>query len=128
MKNINEYTDDKVSKLLEENGAFFAFSDKQFEESKKEGVKYYSLGSGMLCPKDNVNKVVTGLARIYEEGRQQRLKDYSKEEIIHYELSNYEAYFTGDITDAFDVLELYGFTKKEVLKVFNDTKHLHFND
>ena len=50
--------DEKISKVLNDNGAFWAFSDKQFNEQKKEGVKYVSMGAGIICPKDNVKKLI----------------------------------------------------------------------
>jgi hypothetical protein len=43
-----------MNKLLAENGVIWAFSNKQFDESKVEGVQYVSIGAGGYCPKDNV--------------------------------------------------------------------------
>lgn len=40
MKTLNDYTDTLTSKLFADNGAFFAFGNKQFDEQKKEGVKH----------------------------------------------------------------------------------------
>ncbi|WP_456303359.1 DUF7659 family protein, partial [Vibrio lentus] len=47
-----------------EAGAFFAFSNKQFDEAKKEGVKYASLGMGLICPVDNAKQLMTRLDSI----------------------------------------------------------------
>ena len=58
---------DLVSIALESNGAFWAFSDKQFNESKKDNVKYVSLGSGLVCPKDNAKKLSEDLDNAIKE-------------------------------------------------------------
>jgi hypothetical protein len=39
-------------------GAFFAFGDKQFNEQKKEGVKYVSMGAGLICPKSEASTIM----------------------------------------------------------------------
>ena len=44
-------TTDYLTPILEANGAFFAFSQSQFDEQKKEGVIYVSMGAGLICPK-----------------------------------------------------------------------------
>jgi hypothetical protein len=40
MKYLTDYTQEAQTKLFEEKGVFFAFSNKQFEEQRKEGIKY----------------------------------------------------------------------------------------
>ena len=44
-------------KLFKDTGAFFAFSNEQVDEQKQEGVKYVSLGAGMICPKENASRL-----------------------------------------------------------------------
>lgn len=53
--------DEKISKVLDDNQAFFAFSTKQFEEAKKPDIKYVSMGAGLICPKENARKLNTEL-------------------------------------------------------------------
>lgn len=55
MKSLSE---EAMTALLKENGAFFAFSDKQFNEQKKEGVQYVNVFAGLVCPKDRVDVVL----------------------------------------------------------------------
>lgn len=38
MKYLSDYTNEKQTQAFDEAGAFFAFSQKQFNEAKKEGV------------------------------------------------------------------------------------------
>ena len=40
MKTLHNYTDEKTTELLNQVGAFFAFSNKQFDEQKAADTKY----------------------------------------------------------------------------------------
>ncbi|WP_444823022.1 DUF7659 family protein, partial [Vibrio parahaemolyticus] len=44
MKYLSDYTQQPQTALFDELGAFFAFSNKQFDEAKKKGIEYVSLG------------------------------------------------------------------------------------
>lgn len=120
MKGLSEYTDKPFSKLWEETGAFFAFSNEQFDKAKVEGVKYVSLGAGMIAPKDKAKFVLDEIDRIHEEQKKKWVNDYGVERIIKYELGNYESYYTYDISNALEVLLGYeiGITKEQVVKIF----------
>ena len=47
MKNLSTYIDEKINQLLIKYNGFFAFSEKHFEEAKKENVKYVCWGAGL---------------------------------------------------------------------------------
>jgi len=128
MKNLNDYAGEELDSILEANGAFFAFNPEQFDRQARQGVKYKNLSSGLLCPVDNALKCTNEMNNVIEKARRQRLKEYTKEEIIHYELSNYECYYTGEIDDAVDALEPYGINREEIAKVYHDTKRFHYDD
>ena len=104
------------------HGAFFAFGNKQFDEAKKPGVKYVSLGSGLLMRKDNHLEVL----KLFSEHNRNEIKREkaarSKNSIILSELSNYECFYIGDITDAVDALASYGYTTEEIQEVYNANK------
>ena len=42
---------------MKKYGAFFAFGNAQFDEQRKEGVKYASLGAGLICPVDTYREL-----------------------------------------------------------------------
>lgn len=48
MKSATSYTEKQFSELLDKTGSFFAFSNKQFCEKKKEGIKYVNIGAGLI--------------------------------------------------------------------------------
>ena len=119
MKYLSHYIEAAQTKLFNETGTFFAFSNKQYEEGKKEGVSYVSLGAGMICPEENVNKLADGLKTITAQGIAQDLAENGKEAIIERELHNYEAFYVGSIRDTLDALEDYGITREEIVRVYN---------
>tara|TARA_Y100001973_G_scaffold5113_1_gene7208 strand:+ start:294 stop:689 length:396 start_codon:yes stop_codon:yes gene_type:complete len=118
MKYLSDYTEEKTSEVLNKYGAFFAFSDKQFNENKKENIKYSRLYGGLIAPSENAKKIMSELKKVTEEGINQDIKENGIKNIIHRELANYECQIVGDITDAYDILKDYGITKKQVLKEY----------
>lgn len=119
MKTLNDYTQDKITNLLTKYGGFFAFSDKQVKENGIEGVDYVNCGSGLIAPRNNAKKLMIEIIKVGDEGIKQDLAENGIEAIIKRELSNYEAYYTGEIYDTVDALKDYGITRKQVKEVFN---------
>lgn len=119
MKYLSDYTQQAQSSLFDELGAFFAFSNKQFEEAKKKGVEYVSLGMGMIVPKNNAKNLVERLGQIHKEGIKQDIADNGKEAIIRRELFNHECFYTNDICDCVEKLEDYGYSYDDIYQVFN---------
>lgn len=118
MKYLQHYTEQATTALLKENGAFFAFSDAQFNEQKKEGVEYVNTFGGMVCPKENARAILDGLSAITAKGIAADIAENGKEAIIKRELSNHEAYYTGDTTSTVDALSGYGFTLEDIQNVY----------
>jgi len=116
MKYLSNYIESKQTELFNSTGAFFAFSDKQFNEGRAPGpIKYVSLGAGMICPKSNVKALLRGLSRINEEGIKADIAENGIKAIIHRELANHECQISMDISDAVDKLADYpGITEETV--------------
>lgn len=126
MKYLSHYVQDAQTELLNKLGAFFAFSQKQFDEQKKEGVVYISVsGLGVIAPKDNAQELVDGLGNIHKLGIQQDIAENGIENIIKRELNNHEAYYTWSINDTVDALSAYGITREQVREIFNQEKVTH---
>lgn len=124
MKYLQDFMEDRQTKLFKKTGAIFAFSNKQFLEQRKLGISYVNLKMGLFCPKDQVETLINNLYIIYKESIQEDLKENEKIKIIKRELSNYECYYTGDITDVIEKLEDYNISKAEIIKVFNKERLL----
>ncbi|MCW8349401.1 hypothetical protein MD535_25860, partial [Vibrio sp. ZSDZ65] len=86
---------------------------------KKEGVKYASLGMGLICPVDNAKQLMTRLDSIAQEGIAEDIEENGKKAIIRRELFNHECFYTNDICDCVEKLEGYGISYDEVYEVFN---------
>jgi hypothetical protein len=118
MKYLTDYTEAATTKLLNDCGAFYAFGTKQFDEQKREGITYVSMGAGLICPKENADRIFDGVNGILAAGIAADLKENGKDGIIRRELANHEAYYTGDIGPTVAVLTAYGFTPDEIMAVY----------
>lgn len=114
MMYLSDYMQDAQTELFKSTGAFFAFSPKQFNEAREEGVKYTSCGAGMICPSDNVDRLMTDLEKIGVKGIAQDMKENGKKAIIHRELANHEAQITGSLGSTLDALDGYPITREDV--------------
>lgn len=123
MKYLSEYIETAQSACFKKYGVFFAFSNDQFENQMKEDVQYTRMGMGMFCPKDNVTDFMLDHVAIVDAGMAQDVKDNTIEGVIKRELNNYEAYYTGDPTEAFEALKAYGVTEEQVTKVFKNKNY-----
>ncbi|MDC5842190.1 hypothetical protein OPW33_22955 [Vibrio europaeus] len=119
MKYLSDYTQQPQTALFDELGAFFAFSNKQFDEAKKKGIEYVSLGMGMIVPKNNAKQLVERLEVIQKEGIKQDIAENGKEAIIRRELFNHECFYTGDICDCVEKLEEYGYSYDDIYQVYS---------
>ncbi len=123
MKYLSNYIEEAQTKVMREKGGFWAFSDKQFNESKDKNLKaedYTHLFGGLMCPKDNADDLIRELDRVVQEGIKQDIKENGIERIIKRELANHEAYYTGDIESTEDALKGYNITRDEILKVYGE--------
>ncbi|WP_394246006.1 hypothetical protein [Vibrio profundi] len=118
MKYLSDYTQQPQTALFDELGAFFAFSNKQFDAAKKKGVEYVSLGMGMIVPKNNAKKLIERLEEIQKEGIKQDIAENSKEAIIRRELFNHECFYTGNVCDCVEKLEEYGYSYDDIYQVY----------
>ena len=114
MKYLSNYVEQAQSELFAEMGAFFAFSTKQFNEAKIDGVEYVSVGSGMICPKPNVDALIERLGNIHDSGIAQDVAENGVKAIIHRELANHEAQITGSIEATSAALSGYPITDDDI--------------
>ena len=115
---LSTYTQPQQSALFEKLGAFFAFSQSQYHEARKAGVKYVGLGSGLVCPESNASALIDGLDAIQRAGIAQDIAENGLDAIIKRELYNYECFYTGDISDAVEALSEYGVSASQVKSAY----------
>lgn len=110
-----------LDKLLKDCRVFFAFSNKQFLESKtelQENEKYIKFFNGSFVPSFSYDAFASGLKKMEEdfETKINTSPELRRQNIL-YNLSNHECFYTGEIEDALDALGE-NYTEEEVLKVF----------
>lgn len=108
--------DVKINDLLIANGAFFAFTEQQYNDEALPGVEYKRLCAGMFCPSDNVKTVMNGLDSLSNEKPRWELANNSIKTIIWDSLANYECQISGDYSDAIEALKMYGITETDIKK------------
>lgn len=118
MKYLTEYIEQEQSDLFKRLGAFFAFSNEQFNEQKKEETKYVSLKHGLICPIDNVDELLNGMKQIHKKAIERDLEENGKSKIIIRELYNHECFYTADYQELVPLLKPYGFTLQDIYKEY----------
>ena len=112
---MNKYdTNKQISEAMTKHGAFYAFGDKQFDEQKKEGIKYGSMGAGLVCPIDNADALKEDINNAVKGKIDWELANNTKKDIIWYHFGNHECQISGDYTCVIGILSDYGITKDEV--------------
>jgi len=135
MKYLQDYKEQAQTDLFNKTGSFFAFSGTQFKEGTNkvkensevcgyvEGDKWTEMGAGLFTLSKYVDKLINDLDTIQNEAIAQDLKENGINNIVLRELGNYECYYTGDITSAFDELKQYGVTVEQVQKKFTNKNY-----
>ena len=118
MKYLSDYVDANQTKLFKSTGTFFAFNMKQFNENKKDGVKYVNMGMGMITEKENAKTLIEGLNNIQNEGIKQDVKDNGIKAIIWRELANHECQINYSCEPVIDALAGYPITEDEIKTEF----------
>ena len=125
MKCLNHYLEAKQTKIFEDVGAFFAFSNKQLYEQRKPGVEYAAIGkAGMICPIGREKEMLERLDVVFDEAVKEDLAENGKAGVILRELGNHEYCVTGCIEDTANALRGYGITDEEIIEqvsVYNET-------
>lgn len=117
MKDLRDYLN-STSDIVEKAGAFYAFSNEQLEAQSKDGVKYISLGSGLICPKDNALQLKVDMFEKLDKAVQQDVQENGIDNIIKRELYNHEAFYTNDIDSTVDALEMYNIDVEDICRIY----------
>jgi len=118
MKNLSTYIEEKINVLFVKYNGFFAFSESQIEEAKKQDIKYIYRGGGLYHEAGRHKEFDEEYKFIIKQAIEQDLRENGKEAIIKRELKNYESFYTCDISDTIEALKDYGISKEEIQAVF----------
>jgi|14BtaG_2_1085337.scaffolds.fasta_scaffold11058_3 hypothetical protein len=129
MKKGKKWLNSEIERIYDKYDAFYAFSDKQYKEGRKKGVGYISMGGGLLVPKNNAREFHEVLMNAMNEHKaymRNLLEDTKeREELIKYELNNYECFYTGDIYQCVESLKEYDISRDEIAEVFQKEYRLY---
>jgi hypothetical protein len=118
MKTLSTYTEEKINVLLAKYNGFFAFSQSQIDGAKKQNIDYVYRGGGLYHEAGKQKEFDADYELMIKEAIEQDLKENGKEAIIKRALTNYESYYTCDISDTVESLKDYGINKEEIQAVF----------
>ena len=118
MKHLSDYIEEAQTVAFRNAGAFFAFSQRQFNEQKKTDTKYVNLGGGLICEKGREDQLCETLDKIAEDGIKQDVKENGKDAIIRRELFNHECQITMSPEECTRALKDYPITEAEIFKAF----------
>lgn len=120
LQEIKKTEEKLISKLFEDCGVFFAFSNEQFQTNKtplEEGEKYVSIGAGGYLPKSKLQLFNESYDNITKWKKNEIKSNKLRKDHILYELNNHEAFYTGDLEDTLNALGS-EYTIEEVREVF----------
>lgn len=112
MKHSN--VDNEQTKILDDNGAFFAFSNEQFNACVDQSIIYKSLGGGLYCPENNIDNLTIQLKDSHTFKINWELSNNTLKDIIWDQLANHESQITGDYSDACEALKPYGISEDQI--------------
>ena len=105
MNEVEEWFQNEHSKVMESLGVSFAFGEEQLavykQQQRAKGYQgeFISLGYGQICRTDTVANYKKEFNRLMEERKVKMREVISMDQLIDYELSNHECYYTGNYYD-----------------------------
>tara|TARA_R110000803_G_scaffold171801_1_gene234708 strand:+ start:1310 stop:1696 length:387 start_codon:yes stop_codon:yes gene_type:complete len=127
MKYLQDYMEEKQTKLFKETGTFFAFSDKQYEEQADKTKTYVYMGAGMYTLKKYAKDQIEKHYQIYNNAIKQDIKENGKDKIILRELLNHEAYYTNDLEQTIETLKDYPFSEDDISHIYQKNYGKYIN-
>jgi len=120
---IKKKNADNINAIMDQHQVFWAFSQSQLDEGKaKIGItdnkELTSIGMGGFLPKAKAESLFLAIEQENKRYREElKQAKEAKEQAIAYELSNHEAYYTGNIEP---VVELFAglYTAKDIQAVY----------
>jgi len=132
MSNILKLKQDhekQAQELMTANQVFFAFSNEQLAKGMEslnlpKETKLIAIGAGGYMPKANYEKLESEMKELTKKQKNEikNLKGQHEKLIID-TIYNYEAFYTGDLTDVINELKSYGITAKQIQSVYKKNYH-----
>lgn len=134
MKNFRELKEefDKLkNKELEKTGIFYAFSNEQWEKYKThkdaQDNEYLSVGCGAYIHKSNKKKLDDYFKKILPQIKKDFASKIEIDDLIEYELSNRECYYTGEWDEIIPIIADY-FPTMENEMLISKIKNVYYSN
>ena len=128
-KKAKEIYNKKYNEAFNKTGVFWAFGINQFNENKTHkkapNNHYISIGGGGYIHKSNKEKLNYFYKEIAPKLKNEFLNSVNMDDLIEYELTNYECYYTGDWYCIIELIKDYYpniDAEKEIKRVYDNTK------
>jgi|5B_taG_2_1085324.scaffolds.fasta_scaffold15927_2 hypothetical protein len=120
-KTLKQIKHDEQTKILKNNGAFFAFNDQQYKEQKKQNTIYVNMGVGLICPKNNAKTLKKELDELNKKAIKKQMETQSIKEIVFKNCSNYELQYSyNGEQEIKDILKDYPIKEIEIIRYYQE--------
>tara|TARA_B100001939_G_scaffold334692_1_gene335969 strand:- start:1205 stop:1606 length:402 start_codon:yes stop_codon:yes gene_type:complete len=119
-KTLKQIKHDEQTRILKNNGAFFAFNDQQFKEQKKQNIIYVNMGVGLICPKNNAKTLKKELDDLNKKAIKKQMETQSIKDIVFKNCFNYELQYSfNGFEQLKEILQDYPIKETELSLYYN---------
>ena len=119
-KTLKQIKHDEQTRIIKNNGAFFAFNDQQFKEQKKQNIIYVNMGVGLICPKNNAKTLKKELDDLNKKAIKKQMETQSIKDIVFKNCFNYELQYSfNGFEQLKEILQDYPIKETELSLYYN---------
>ena len=119
-KTLKQIKQDEQTKIIKNNGGFFAFNDEQFKEQKKQNTIYVNMGVGLICPKNNAKTLKKELDDLNKKAIKKQMETQSIKDIVFKNCFNYELQYSyNGFEELKEILQDYPIKETELSLYYN---------
>ena len=119
-KTLKQIKHDEQTKIIKNNGAFFAFNDQQYKEQKKQNTIYVNMGVGLICPKNNAKTLKKELDDLNKKAIKKQMETQSIKDIVFKNCFNYELQYSfNGFEQLKEILQDYPIKETELSLYYN---------
>jgi len=119
-KTLKQIKHDEQTRIIKNNGAFFAFNDEQFKEHKKQNIIYVNMGVGLICPKNNAKTLKKELDELNKKAIKKQMEKQSIKDIVFKNCFNYELQYSfNGFEQLKEILQDYPIKETELSLYYN---------
>ena len=119
-KTLKQIKQDEQTKIIKNNGGFFAFNDEQYKQQKKQNTIYVNMGVGLICPKNNAKTLKKELDDLNKKAIKKQMETQSIKDIVFKNCFNYELQYSyNGFEELKEILQDYPIKETELSLYYN---------